>query len=98
MGHGHDNDPSRERAAGLRLRGGRPLFGELRRSSTRPREARFLKRRNRFAKGYSECFGAIGEGVATGLTIRHDNGSQSIGRDFLWRDLLVDISWLISLG
>ena len=33
-------------------------------------------------QGVRECFGAIGKDVATGLTIRHDNGSQYISHDF----------------
>ncbi len=33
-------------------------------------------------QGMRKYFGAIGEGVATGLTIRHDNGSPYISRDF----------------
>ncbi len=49
-------------------------------------------------QGVRECFEVIGERVATGLTIRHDNGSQSIGRDLLWRDLWGDISGAKSLG
>ncbi len=40
-------------------------------------------------QGVRKCFGAIGEGVATGLTIRHDNGSQYISRDFQ-----NEIAWL----
>ncbi len=71
-------------ATDLCLRGGRPLFGKLRRLSTRLREARASKRWNRSAKRYSKYFGIIDKGVATELTIRHDNGSHSISRDFLW--------------
>ena len=37
----------------------------------------------RSAKGCAERFGAIGEGTATGLTIRHDNGSQYVSQAFL---------------
>ena len=40
-------------------------------------------------QGVRECFGAIGEDVAAGLTIRHDNGSQYISHDF--RN---EIAWL----
>ncbi len=36
--------------------------------------------------------------VTTGLTIRRDNGSQSIGRDFLWRDRWCEISGARSPG
>ena len=38
-------------------------------------EARASKRCNPSAKGCAERFGSIGEGTATGLTIRHHNGS-----------------------
>lgn len=40
-------------------------------------------------QGVRECFGAIGKGVAVGLTIRHDNGSQYISHDFQ-----NEIAWL----
>ncbi len=66
------------------------------RSASREGQARG---HNRSAKGVLfECFGAIGEGVATGLSIRHDKGSQSIGRGFFWRDRLGVISGVLSPG
>ena len=40
-------------------------------------------------QGVRECFGTIGKGMAAGLTIRHDNGSQYISHDF--RN---EIAWL----
>ena len=66
-----------------RLRGQKTIARRLAWVCTPPSEARASKRCNRSAKGCAERFGAIGEGTATGLTIRHDNGSQYISHAFL---------------
>ena len=37
---------------------------------------------SRSARGSGNCFGGIGEGVARGLRLRHDHGSNDLADDF----------------
>ena len=81
MGHRHDGHRAGRRGGGLRLRGRRSL-------RDRCIGLHAAKRGNRFEalepirQGIRERFGGIGEGVARGLRLRHDHGSNYLADDF----------------
>ena len=86
VGRRHDRDRCRQRATTVAVfvtgDGSAGSFGIRAAAGS----ARF-KVPQPFAKAYEQASGPSGKGVATGLTVRHDNGSQDIGHDF--RDEIV---------
>ena len=82
MGHRHDHDRFGYRKAQSPSSWPSTIARPPAWGCTPPNEARASKRCNRSAKGCAERFGAIGEGRASGLTLRHDNGSQYVSHDF----------------
>ena len=82
VGHGHDGHSDRGRGRGLRLRGRRSNC------TTECIGLHAAKRGTRFEalepirQGVRARFGTIGEGVARGLRLRHDHGSNYLADDF----------------
>ena len=84
VGHRHDGHRDRRRGDSLRLRGRR----SLRDCTAECIGLHAAKRGTRFEalepirQGIRERFGGIGEGVARGLRLRHDHGSNYLADDF----------------
>ena len=80
MGHGHDCHDDRGRGGGVRVRGRRSLCDRV--------CLHAAARGNRFEalepirQGVRERFGDIGDGIARGLRLRHDHGSNYLADDF----------------
>ena len=74
VGYGHDGH-------GDRRRGARPLHGRVHRLHAAKRGTRF-EALEPIRQGIRERFGGIGEGVARGLRLRHDHGSNYLADDF----------------
>ena len=81
MGHRHDGPRDGRRGGGLRLRGRRSLRDRLHRAPCRQARHRF-EALEPIRQGLRERFGGIGEGVARGLRLRHDHGSNDLADDF----------------
>ena len=81
VGHGHDDDGDRGRGNGLR-------FVAVDHCTTECIGLHAAKRGNRFEalepirQGVRARFGGIGDGVARGLRLRHDHGSNYLADDF----------------
>ena len=81
VGHGHDGHRDRRRGGSLRLRGRRSLRDRVHRAPCRQARERF-EALEPIRQGIRERFGGIGDGVARGLRLRHDHGSNYLADDF----------------
>ena len=81
MGHGHDGHDDRGRGGGVR-------FVAVDHCTTECIGLHAAARGNRFEalepirQGVRERFGDIGDGIARGLRLRHDHGSNYLADDF----------------
>ena len=81
MGHGHDGHDDRGRGSGVRFRGRRSLYDRVHRPACgRAREP--LRGPGAIRQGVRDRFGDIGDGIARGLRLRHDHGSNYLADDF----------------
>ena len=77
----HDRHDDRGRGGGVRLRGRRSLYDRVHRPACRQaREP--VRGLEPVRQGVRERFGQIGDGVARGLRLRHDHGSNYLADDF----------------
>ena len=81
MGHGHDGHRDRCRGGGLRLRGRRSLHDRVHRSPCRE-EWEPLRGPGADSPGHPGTLRGHREGVARGLRLRHDHGSNYLADDF----------------
>ena len=81
VGDGHDVHGDGRRGGGLRLRGRRSLYGRVHGLHAAKRGTRF-EALEPIRQGVRERFGPIGDGVADGLRLRHDHGSNYLADDF----------------
>ena len=78
VGHRHDHRLDRRRA-GRRVRGGGSSQCRVRRPSCRRQGTRF-EALEPLRQGVREHFGGFSKGIASGLAVRHDHGSQYMSR------------------